>query len=113
MNPRVLPCRGTRMKLLKKWHDASCSVGMLRSLVKPSPAGERMNSRAMGDSESRDEVTGDEAALGPPVVAMVATELLRPVVFRCTLRSVARVSLRKTRSKSSLYPGHVRRVLAH
>lgn len=78
----------------------------------PSADGERMNSRAMGDNESMDEEGDAAALLLLVVVAMVETEVLRPAAF-CTLRSVARVSLRKTRSKSSLYPGHVRRVLAH
>lgn len=66
---------------------------------KPSPVGERINSLAMGESESRDDV-GEEAALLLLAVDDT-TEPLRPAAF-CTLRSVALVSLRKTRSKSSL-----------
>lgn len=65
---------------------------------KPSPVGERMNSLAIGESESSEDV-GEEAAL--LLLAVDTTEPLRPAAF-CTLRSVALVSLRKTRSKSSL-----------
>lgn len=68
---------------------------------KPSPVGERMNSLAMGESESSEDV-GEEAAL--LLLAVDTTEPLRPAAAAafCTLRSVALVSLRKTRSKSSL-----------
>lgn len=66
---------------------------------KPSPVGERMNSLAMGESESSEDV-GEEAALLLLAIDDT-TEPLRPLAF-CTLRSVALVSLRKTRSKSSL-----------
>lgn len=73
-------------------------LSILVNSEKPSLVGDRMNSFAIGESESMDEV-GDEAAL--LLLAVDTTEPLRPAAF-CTLRSVDLVSLRKTRSKSSL-----------
>lgn len=105
MKPLVQPWRGTRMKLEKKWQLANCSVGMLSCgemllLLLPSALGERMNSRAMGDSESSEHVVdGELTAL--PLSDLLSTEPLRPPAF-CARRSVALVSLRKTRSNSSL-----------
>lgn len=107
MNPLVHPWRGTRMKLEKKWQLASCSVGMLSQgemlLEEPSLLGERANSRAMGESDSSESsehvVEGELTAL--PLSDLASTEALRPPSF-CARRSVALVSLRKTRSNSSL-----------
>lgn len=85
------------MKLEKKWHEASWSVGMLSSGEMLSPVGDLTNSLAMGDSDSIDDgelamllLSEDDEATDPFLLAF------------CALLSVALVSLRNTRSNSSL-----------
>lgn len=114
MKPLVLPCRGTRIKLLKKWQLANCSVGIGNSgdrlPLDQSPVEEAgdpiINSLAVGDSVSTiDEVEMGELAalllLLLPLSDLASTDPLRlPIFF--DLRSAVLDSFRKTSSKSSL-----------
>jgi hypothetical protein len=105
MKPLVLPCRGTKIKLETKWHDACCSTDTDRVGPRRRP-GDGGSSLSSGDRLWSDSVS-DEAACLPSFAAMALLFALR------ALFSVASVSFRKTRSNSSLYPGHCRRDLLH
>ena len=85
MKPRSFSRRGTSTKLARKWHEASCSGGTAR-------AGWMLNSSSWGDEKEK-----VASGLGRPSFCARAFRL----AF-CALRSVALVSLRKTRSNSSL-----------
>lgn len=118
MKPRVLPCRGTKMKFEKKWQLASCSVGMLSrpsavgddadagDRLPSSDGGDRMNSLTMGDS-APSEVAGELALLALLLLASDSTEPLRIPLLRerrsldLELSMLLLLLSRKTSSKSS------------
>jgi hypothetical protein len=103
MNPRVLSSRGTRMKLERKWHEASCSVGMLSpgEMVSLAATGGAAMALAAGEGSS----PADEEGLFPlPLVVLADDEgTAHPFLLAfCALLSVALVSFRNISSNSSL-----------
>lgn len=107
MNPLVFPCCGTRTKLDRKWQVARVSMGTCNAGVMVMPDGDLVRSFLdVGESSSCGEMGVIGSCPAFPILAVAPARFLFPLRARF---SVALVSLRKTRSNSSLYPGHWRR----